>query len=217
MNLFAQRVKLALADTARRSGFRLAAALILALAAGFFLAALWSWLAHGLGWGPVAASLLIGGLLVLIAAILLAMASRQRHPMPTGDDLKHEVEMQVSRATSAAVTRASSEAARMADKASHKVHSLMDQAGSRVTNLASDAAHRAGLSDAQIASARQAAQNMTHKAGAAARSNPGSMAKLAAAFAIGVALATRLRDRRREDDVDEFDDFMDEIHDGSSR
>lgn len=211
MNLFAQRLKLALADTARRSGFRLAAGLLLALAAGFALAAFWSWLAHGLGWGPVAASLLIAGLLGLVALILLVMASRQRHQMPTGDDLKYEVEAQVSRAASAAMGRASSEAARMADKASHKMHSLMDQAGSRVTNFASDAAHRAGLTDAHLASARQTAQTMTHKAGAAARSNPGSMAKLIAAFAVGVALATRLRDRRRDEFDDDFDDFMDDI------
>ncbi|RJL19082.1 phage holin family protein [Paracoccus siganidrum] len=213
---YAQRLKLALTDTARRSAFKAAAGVVFAIAAGFLLAALWSALDSGLGWGPIYASLAIGAGFVAIGAILLLVAARPRHAMPTTDELKREVEARVNLAADAAVDRARTEAARMADMAGNKVHSLLDQASFRANKLASDTerrvqglardtARKAGLTGENVEAARQAAGRASQKAGAAANSNAGSMAKLLAAFAVGVTLAARLRDRPREDPVD-FDE-----------
>lgn len=206
---YAQRLKLALADTARRSAFKLAAGVILAIGLGFLLAALWSWLAIGLGWGPVHASLAIGLGFVVIGGGVLVATARPRHKMPTTDDLKREVEARVSLAADAAVQRARSEALRMAGMAENKVHSMMDRATHRASSFAGDAARKAGLSSENVEAAKRAASHASQKASDAANSNAGSMAKLIAAFAIGVTLAARLRDSRRQppDDFDE-DDFI---------
>ena len=67
---YAQRLQLALKDTARRSAMKAAAGIVLAVAAGFLVAALWSFLAHNLGWGPALASLVVAGLFILAGLIL---------------------------------------------------------------------------------------------------------------------------------------------------
>ena len=71
---YAQRLQLALGDVVRRSALKVIAGVVLAVAIGFLLAALWSWLAHGLGWGATMASLAIGGGFVVIGAIILMVA-----------------------------------------------------------------------------------------------------------------------------------------------
>lgn len=213
MHSYAQRLKLALADTARRSAFKAVAGVLFAIAAGFLLAALWSWLAHGLGWGSAVASLAIGAALLVIGLVVMMLA-RPRHPMPSSEDLKHEVQAQINLAADAAVLRARSEAARMVDMAGNKVHSVMDQASyrahkfasdteRRVQDLARDTAQRAGLTPENTKAAKDAARHVSDRAKVAANSNAGSMAKLLAAFAVGVTLAARLRENRRDDDYDD--------------
>ena len=207
---YAQRLKLALGDVARRSAFKAVAGVLFAIGAGFLLAALWSWLATGLGWGSVNASLAIGAGFVVIGLLLLLL-TRPRHRMPTTDDLKKEVQARVNLAADAAVNRARSEASRMVDMAENKVHSVMDQASfrankfasdteRRVQDLARDTARKAGLTPENVDAARQAAGRASDKARVAANSNAGSMAKLLAAFAVGVTLAAKLRENRRDDD-----------------
>ncbi|WCR11904.1 phage holin family protein [Paracoccus stylophorae] len=212
---YAQRLQLALGDVVRRSALKVIAGVVLAVAVGFLLAALWSWLAHGLGWGATMASLAIGGGFVVIGAIILMVASRERHPMPTGDDLRREVEARASLAADAAVNRVQAEALRVADMAENKVHSLIDHAGFRANKLASDTERRAqemfrgaagsiGLTGQNIGKARNRAAGAARQASRAADSDAGNMAKLIGAFAVGVTLAAKLQERRRS--RSDFDD-----------
>lgn len=205
---YAQRLQLALGDSARRTGLKAAAGGALLVAAGFLIAALWSWLARDLGWGATLASLSVGGLFLVIGVIILMTASRPRHVMPTTDDLKREVEARISLATDAAVNRARAEAARVADMAENKVQSLMDTAEFRANKLAADAERRVhgfvrdtaqgvGLTTDNLRAAREGAKDAGAAVSRAASSNPGSMAKLIGAFAVGVTLAARLREGRR--------------------
>ncbi|MCF3974457.1 phage holin family protein [Paracoccus salsus] len=216
---FARRLQLAAGDTARRTAMKIVAGVVLSVASGFLLAALWTWLAHGLGWGATYASLSIGGGFAVLAVMLLMIASRTRHPMPTGEDLRREVEARLNLAADAAVERAQSEALRLADMAEGKVHSLIDRAGYRANQFASDAERRAqglvrdtarsvGLTSGNVRAAKDGARDMASRANRAANSDMGNMAKLVGAFAIGVTLAAKLqetrRPRTREFDPDDF-------------
>lgn len=216
---YANKVQLALTDTARRTGIKVGAAVVLTIGAAFLLAALWSYLAHNLRLGPAMASLIIGGALVVISLIAFAIASRRRHHMPTTDDLKREVEERVSLAADAAVERARAEALRVVDMAGSRAQSLIDHAGARANQFASDAeqkvfglargaASSVGLGSDNLNAAKQGARDAVDGVKRAADSNPGSMAKLISAFAVGVALAAKVqdmrgRDRRRDYDPDD--------------
>lgn len=207
---YVQRVQLALGDVARRSAFKAVAGLLFAIGAGFLLAALWSWLATGLGWGSMLASLAIGGGLIVTGLLIIAVSARRKHRMPTTDDLRREVEARVGLAADAASARAQAEALRMVGMVENKAHSLFDRATFRANKFASDAerqaqdlAHKAGFTPENVHAARETADRAQKTVRRAAASNPGSMAKLLGAFAIGVALAARLRERgHRDDDPD---------------
>lgn len=222
---YVNRLQLALGDTARRTGMKIVAGVILGVGFGFLVAALWSWLATELGWGAALASLAIGGGLVALGLLVLMMAAHRRHAMPTSEDLKREVEARVSLAADAAVARAKAEAAHAADMAQAKVQSLMDEAGFRATRLARDTEQRVfgmvrdtadsvGLSEANlqaakdgVSAARETVRDAAAATSRAANSNAGSMAKLVGAFALGVTLAAKLVERRgdhaaRHDDDD---------------
>lgn len=214
---YTRRLQLALGDVARRSALKIVAGVVLAVGAGFLLAALWSWLAYGLGWGATLASLVIGGGFALIGVVILIVASKPRHEMPTSDDLRREVEARVSLAADAAVDRVQAEALRVADMAENKVQSLIDQAGYRANKLASDTERRAqgfvrdtarsvGLTGDNLDAARKHAGKAADRASQAANSDAGIMAKLIGAFAIGVALAAKLRERRKPKPRSDEDD-----------
>ena len=70
---FARRVQEAVGDTVRRTAMKAVAGMVGLMASGFLTAALWSWLANDLDWGSTLASLTIGGGLILLMIILLAM------------------------------------------------------------------------------------------------------------------------------------------------
>lgn len=216
---YAQRLQLALKDTARRSVMKLVAGLVLAIAAGFLIAALWSFLAHNLDWGPALASLAIGGLFVLVAVILLAMSKKTAHEMPTKEDLRKEVEARVSLAAEAAAEKARIEGARLMDMAGNKVVSLMDDAAYKANKLADDterrvygavrsAAESTGLTPSNIQLVKAKVEDATHTLSRAGNSNAGSMAKLIGAFAVGITLASKLGDRRRHSDYDYENDIL---------
>ncbi|RMC31009.1 phage holin family protein [Paracoccus alkanivorans] len=175
---YTRRLQLALGDALRRSTMKIVAGVVIAAGAGFLVAALWIWLAYGLEWGAALASLAIGGGFVVIGMFILLMAKNPRHPMPTTDELKREVDTHVNLAADAATERARNEAARVMGMAESKLFSLMGGAGK---------------------TARKAARGK-QRLSAAANSNTGSMVKLLAAFAIGAVLASRLRRGRDEDD-----------------
>lgn len=212
---YAQRLQLALTDTARRTGMKAAAGLIAVVGAGFLLAALWSWLAYDLDWGPTLASLAVGGGFLVLALIVFAMGNRKRHHMPTTDDLKQEVETRLTLAADAAADRARQEASRVLDMAGNKVTSLIDDASYRANKLASDAEQRVlgvaqsvGLTSDNIDRTKAKAAEVKEKVAEASNSNAGSMLKLLGAFAVGVTLASKLRESRHTDDYYDEDDFV---------
>lgn len=217
---YAQRLQLALKDTARRSAMKAAAGAILAVAAGFLVAALWSFLAHDMDWGPALASLAMAALFIVVGLILFVMSKNARHEMPTTDDLRKEVEARVTLATNAAVEKARFEAERVVDMAGNKVSSLMDEASYRATKLADDterrvfgvarsAAQAVGFTQTNLDTVRSKVEDAQDTLSRANSSNAASMAKLLGAFAIGVTLAAKLREREDEDPYDY--DYQDDI------
>ncbi|WP_103171108.1 phage holin family protein [Paracoccus sp. SY] len=211
---YAQRLQLALKDTARRSAMKVVAGLVLAIAAGFLIAALWSFLAHDLDWGPALASLGVAVLFILIGVVLFVMSKRTQHEMPTKEDLRKEVEARVTLAADAAVERARAEADRMLDKAGNKVSSLMDEASYRANKLADDterrvfgaarnAAQAVGFTSGNIQTVRHKVEDARDTLSRANSSNAASMAKLIGAFAIGVTLASKLREQQDDDDYED--------------
>ncbi|RNF35802.1 hypothetical protein [Paracoccus methylarcula] len=160
---YTRRLQLALGDLLRRSAMKTVAGVVIAIGAGFLIAALWTWLANGLGWGSTLASLAIGGGLLFIGLLVLLLAKTPRHPIPGSDELKREVDMRVGLAADAATERARSEAARVMGMAEGKLFSLLGGAGK---------------------TARKAAHTR-RKVSAAANSNTGSMVKLLVASGSG--------------------------------
>ncbi|RJE79820.1 phage holin family protein [Paracoccus sp. JM45] len=216
---FARNAKLAIGDTARRAALKGAAGFVAVFGGGFLIAALWSFLANNLEWGSTLASLAIGGGFVAIAIILIIMSSRTKHKMPTSDELKKEVEARVSLATDAAILRARSEADKMVAVAETKAHALMDEAGFRAAKLAGDAERRVfgsvrqtasslGMTAQNIQSVQRSTDRVVQQARQNANSNAGSMAKLVGAFAIGITLAAKLKEGRRDHDNYDPDDFL---------
>ncbi|MDB6178545.1 phage holin family protein [Paracoccus sp. Z330] len=204
---YARRLQLALGDTARRSGMKVAAGALVVIGAGFLIASLWSWLATGLGLGPTIASLIVGGAFVFLGLIAFLLASKPRHRMPTSDDLRREVEARVNMAADAAVDRARAEAMRFAGMAEHKARSVMGNVGLRASSaerraqdVARDAAERSGLTEENLRAAQERMDQAAAATSRAANSNAGSMAKLAGAFVIGLALASKLGSRREDPD-----------------
>ena len=102
---YVNRLQLALGDKARRAGMKAGAGVALLIGAGFLLAALWSWLAWQLDLGPTYASLIIGGVFALIGLIVWASGSKERHAVPSTDDLRSEVETRLSLAADAAIDK----------------------------------------------------------------------------------------------------------------
>jgi vacuolar-type H+-ATPase subunit H len=216
---FARNAKLAIGDTARRAALKGAAGFFAVFGGGFLIAALWSFLANNLEWGSTLASLAIGGGFVAIAIILIIMSSRTKHKMPTSDELKKEVEARVSLATDAAILRARSEADKMVAVAETKAHALMDEAGFRAAKLAGDAERRVfgsvrqtasslGMTAQNVQSVQRSTDRVVQQARQNANSNAGSMAKLVGAFAIGITLAAKLKEGRRDHDNYDPDDFL---------
>lgn len=209
---YAQRFKLALKDMARRSAMKLVAGVILALASGFLIAALWSFLADTLEWGPAMASLAVGGLFLVAAGVIWAMSRTAQHQMPTKEDLRREVEARASLAAEAAAERARAEAARLMDMAGNKVVSLMDDASYRASKLADDTERRVfgavrnvaestGLTERNIRTVRSKIDDATDTLSRASNSNAGSIAKIVGAFAVGVTLAAKLSESRGRDNA----------------
>lgn len=235
MFVYARNLQLALKDKLRRAGMAAVAGVALMLAAGFLLAALWTFLAVQMGWGSMYASLAIGGGLVLIALVLLLMAKSERHRTPTTQELQAEVTERVSALADTAMTRATTAAETAMDRASTKANELLDRAGHSAHSFADDLTYRADrLADRAEARVQTAARDIgesavkslgisphlmdiaSQKLGMARRSNAASLAPVLGAFAVGITLASRFQDWRHRDDVEdddwEDDDWEDPRH-----
>ena len=123
---YARNMQLALSDAGRRVALKAAAGIVIAVGAGFLIAALWSFLAWNLGWGPVGASLAIGLLFVVVGIVFLSMSKKVNHPVPSTDELKAEVETRLSLATDAAMEKARIKAVEVVDNVENRVHSFVD-------------------------------------------------------------------------------------------
>lgn len=230
---YARRMKLALSDTARRTAIKAGGGAVLAVGAIFLLAALWSFLARDLGWGPTLAHLAVGAVAILLGVVAFVIAGKPKHVAPTTDDLKREVEARLTLAKEAAIIRARSEATRFVDMAENKVHSLIDTASHKALGVVNDAertavgfarstARTVGLTAENLNAARegyeaardglQATKEQVQKA---SNSNAGSMAKVIGAFAMGVTLASKVQEWRQgsyDDDYAMDDDLAYEDH-----
>ena len=135
---YARKMQLAASDLGRRAGMKAAAAVAALIAAVFLLMALWTFIARTLDWGPLAASLIIGLLFLAAAAIVWMMSNRVKHPVPSTDELKREVEARVSLATEAALDRAKEKAREVVDMAGNKASALMDEASYKAAAFVDD-------------------------------------------------------------------------------
>lgn len=216
MFAYGRKMQLALSDRLRRAGLMAGAGGALLVGSGFLLAALWTWLASYLGWGPLWASLAIGAGFALIGLILLAISGHERHPVPGTDELGAEIEERVNLMVDAALDKAAGAADAAVDRAKRKATRLMDAAGQRMQAASDQVGYGADrLADRAEAQAQTAAHRLREAArdgfGTAptppedARARAGhprsaAFAPLIGAFAVGLTLASRLRGRRRSDD-----------------
>lgn len=221
---YARNMQLALADTGRRVAFKAAAGVVALLGAGFLLAALWTFLADNLDWGPLGASLAIGLLFVVIGVVLMMMSKTVKHPVPSTDELRAEVEERVSLATDAALEKARLKATEVVDGVENRVYALVDDMSFRASKFADDAeakvqgftrhvardmagqaANKVGLTPQFLSEAQETLTRVKD-------SNAATIPPLMGAFAIGVALASKFQGwRHRDDDEDVYyDDFYED-------
>ena len=136
---YARNMQLALTDTVRRTGLKAAGAVVAVIGVGFLIAALWTFLAYHLHWGSLGASLAVGLIFVVGGFIVMRMGGAVRHPVPSTDELKAEVETRVSLATDAALEKARLKAVEVVDTVENRVHGMVDEASYRAQKFADDA------------------------------------------------------------------------------
>ncbi|SIQ46960.1 hypothetical protein SAMN05421641_10869 [Paracoccus thiocyanatus] len=218
---YTRKLKLAASDKLRRAGLGAGGGVALLVAAGFLTAALWTWLAYHLGWGALGASLALGLGFLLVGVIAMVMAGRERHPVPTTDDLKTEVQERLTLAADMAMDKATGAADAALERASQKASQLMSQAEQRVHSMADSltykadrladrtearvygAVRRAGESAASsLGLPPDALKRATGKVRSASHSRVAVIAPLIGAFAVGMTLASRLQARGDDDLAD---------------
>lgn len=234
---YTRNLQLAASDMARRLSLKAGAGVIIALGLGFLLAALWTFLAHNLKWGSLNASLAIGGVFVVIGLIVLMLGSRQRHRMPSPDELKSEMQEHLSLATDAVLDRVSDRAERALDSAQHRVEGAIDLAHTTANNVMRGAEQKvcslvdtvsfganrfAGKAEARAQQAGHQARDFAEEklgltperlesastrisegAQRVKSSNLAAVAPVIGAFAVGMTLASRLRERWRDEEDDD--------------
>ncbi len=215
MFAYTRKLQLALTDRLRRAGLMAGAGVALLIAAGFLLAALWTWLAHYLHWGPLWASAAIGAGFLLVGLILMAAGRKERHRTPSTDELKAEIEQKLTLAADIAVERVSNLADRTIERASEKAAAVVERASQRVHSVADSLTYRADRfadqTEARVmGAARRAGENASRKLGlptdaaervvkGATESRAAPFVPLIGAFAVGMTLASRLGRRDDED------------------
>lgn len=213
---YARNMQLALADTGRRVAFKAAAGVVALLGAGFLLAALWTFLADNLDWGPLGASLAIGLLFVVIGVVLLMMSKTVKHPVPSTDELRAEVEERVSLATDAALEKARIKATEVVDTVENRVHALVDDVSFRAAKFADDAEAKVqgftrnvvgdtvGQAAAKVGLTPQFLSDAQETLGRVKDSRAATIPPVLGAFAIGIALASKFQNWRHSDDYDDY-------------
>ena len=103
---YARRLRSAVSDTGRRAGLKASAGILGAVAAGFLVVAL---------------------LFAAGAGVLWVMGSKVRHPVPSTDELKREVEARARLAADAAVEKARLTAVQVVDHAEAKAQAVVSR------------------------------------------------------------------------------------------
>ncbi|MDO5658072.1 MAG: phage holin family protein [Paracoccus sp. (in: a-proteobacteria)] len=203
-----RNMQLALTDTVRRTAMKAGAGVVMVIGAGFLMAALWTFLAHELGWGSMYASLTIGGVFVLIAIVVILMAGKPRHTAPKPEELGKEISARLNMAADTAIDKVKTGARETLDSAEKGVSRMIDKVGATANRFADDtearvqgfargtvapAARSIGLTEENYEAAREQIHRATqHKAAPAVG--------LIGAFATGLAIASKLQDWRQRDD-----------------
>lgn len=197
---YVRKLQLAVSDMGRRVGLKAAAGVVALVAAGFLIAALWTFIARTLEWGPLAASLIIGVLFGVVAAVLLSMSNNVKHPVPSTDELKREVEARAKLASEAAMDKAKEKAREVVDMAENKVHGLIDTATYKASSLVDDAearvqtftreavssvVHKTGLDSGVVDDVKDFVQDLRS-------SRAGPAVGVLGAFAVGLGIAAAL-------------------------
>lgn len=222
---YASKMQLALSDAVRRVAIKAIAGVVALIGAGFLLAALWTFLARKLGWGPLGASLAIGLLFIVIAAVLMGRSKTVAHPVPTTDELRAEVETRVSLATDAALEKARSKATEVVDTVEDKLTLLVDTAADRAGSLVRDAESRVHGLTRDVASGAARKVGLTPQFFSDAQntidrvkdSNAATVPPVLGAFAVGLVLASKLKKRHRRDDFADYEQFDENWDDGYYR
>lgn len=217
---YVNRLQLALGDKARRAGLKAGAGVVLLIGVGFLLAALWSWLAWQLELGPTYASLIIGGVFALIGLIVWASGSKERHAVPSPDELRSEVETRLSQAADSAIDKVKFQAESAVEGAKARVSSLFGGAGEAArsaakgaSGLAADAGGKLGETVADMAGkGGEALKGARETLDRAVETKAGPAIGLAGAFSLGLIVAAALAQSRSKDDFyyddeDDWDDY----------
>lgn len=161
---YARNMQLALSDMGRRAGLKAGAGAAILIGAGFLLAALWTWLAHHLGWGSLRASLAVGAGFVMIGLVVAAAGGRRRHRIPTTDELQAEVEQRLGLATDAMLGKARDRADEVVQNARAKATEVIGDAEARVHGFVDDVTYRMNsFADAAETRVQGAAQTVASK------------------------------------------------------
>lgn len=194
---YARRLRSAVSDTGRRAGLKAAAGILGAVAAGFLVAALWTFLRHHAGLGSLGASLVVALLFAAGAGVLWAMGSEVRHPVPGTDELKREVEARARLAADAAVEKARVAAVRVVDHAETKAQAVVDAAAQKAHGLADTAEAKVHGLTGGVATGADAGLAAVSRVIRDAKASPTATAMALAVF--GVAAFSAFKDRRDED------------------
>lgn len=212
---YARNMQLALSDAGRRVAFKAAAGVLALIGAGFLVSALWTLLAHDdyLGWGPLWASVAIGALFVIVGAVLVSMSRTVKHPVPSTDELRAEVETRVSLAADAALEKARVKATEVVDTVENRVYSLVDNVSERANQFADTAEAKvhgltrnvAGTAARKVGLTPQFLSDAQDTIGRVKESNAATIPPLIGAFAVGIAIASRVQSWRHRDDDGDYD------------
>lgn len=136
---YARRMKEVVSERSRLIAIKGAGGIIALIGAGFLLAALWTYLADNLDWGPLGASLAIGTVFMILGLLAIVLSGRPRKVAPTADDLRAEVQERVGLATDVILDRVTGRAEDAFDRVRESAEATVNKARSSAEEAISSA------------------------------------------------------------------------------